>query len=174
MDTVVSYCAKHHRQYYLEKGITKTHRCFQFRDPIHFDSRVERVSTRRLQDRACKFPWLFVEVDIFKFIFGIGRFAAGSIQVELIIIFPYLEAVILELRECRKPPSIRLQVRREITRFCRFTWTIVRSFYQPHLRLGRQAYQRRQKGVAYILRPLGCDQDYFRPGVSEASQRSWI
>ena len=127
IDSAASYCTKHHRQCDSEKGITKTHRRFQFRDPIHVDSRVERVSSRRLQDSACKFLWLVLGFDVFEFGLGSGRLFV-VLQVECIIFFPFLEALVLERRECCKPPSIRLQVTREITRFCDITWTIGRSF----------------------------------------------
>lgn len=82
----------------LKRVSPKTHRRFQFRDPIHFDSRVKRVSHGRLQNRARKFPWLLLDgLDVFKFRFGNGKVGV-SIQVEFIIFFPYLKALELELR----------------------------------------------------------------------------
>jgi len=45
--------------------------------------------------------------------------------VEVIVICPYPETIVLELRECSKLPDIGLQFGSESTWFWQFTWTIV-------------------------------------------------
>jgi hypothetical protein len=71
----------------IVKGGISPHRRVEFRNPICFDSRIERVSDGCLQDRARKLPWLIVQVDIFETIRGNGKDAIIG-QVEVIIVCP--------------------------------------------------------------------------------------